>query len=132
MLENDQIRHDKLKQLYKQELNWVRRQPKARTTKAKSRVDKFNVIETALNARREDQKLKLEFSSARLGSKILELNYINKAFNGVTLIKDFHYIFKKANASASSDPMGLANLHCSIFLWASCSLIMVKSYEARP
>lgn len=55
MLENDQIRHDKLKQLYKQELNWVRRQPKARTTKAKSRVDKFNVIETALNARREDQ-----------------------------------------------------------------------------
>ncbi|MBK6479963.1 MAG: ABC-F family ATP-binding cassette domain-containing protein [Saprospiraceae bacterium] len=106
MLENDQIRHDKLKQLYKQELNWVRRQPKARTTKAKSRVDKFNVIETALNARREDQKLKLEFSSARLGSKILELNYINKAFNGVTLIKDFHYIFKKGERIGIVGPNG--------------------------
>ncbi|MEP7320897.1 MAG: ABC-F family ATP-binding cassette domain-containing protein [Saprospiraceae bacterium] len=106
MMENDVIRHDKLRQLYKQELNWVRRQPKARTTKAKSRVDKFNVIETALNASKEDQKLKIEFSSARLGSKILELNYISKSFNGVTLIKDFHYIFKKGERIGIVGPNG--------------------------
>lgn len=106
MQENDAIKHDKLRQLYKQELNWVRRQPKARTTKAKSRVDKFNVIETALNASKEEQKLKIEFSSARLGSKILELNYINKSFNGKTLIKDFHYTFKKGERIGIVGPNG--------------------------
>ena len=106
MLENDQIKHDKLRQLYKQELSWVRKQPKARTTKAKSRVDKFAVIETALNARKEDQKLKIEFSSARLGSKILELNYISKTFNEVTLIKDFHYTFKKGERIGIVGPNG--------------------------
>lgn len=106
MLENDLIRHDKLKQLYRKELAWVRRQPKARTTKAKSRVDKFDVISTALSQSKEEQKIKLDFSSSRLGSKILELHYINKAFNGVSLIKDFHYMFKKGERIGIVGPNG--------------------------
>ena len=106
MLENDQVRHDKLRQLYKQELNWVRRQPKARTTKAKSRVDQFEVIETALKQSREEQKIKIDFSSARLGSKILELHYINKSFNGIPVIKDFHYMFKKGERIGIVGPNG--------------------------
>ncbi|MEP7269521.1 MAG: ATP-binding cassette domain-containing protein [Saprospiraceae bacterium] len=92
---NEAIKFDKLRQLYKKELAWVRRQPKARTTKSKSRVDQFAVIDDALNASKAEQKLRLEFSSARLGSKILELNYINKAYGEKILIKDFHYNFKK-------------------------------------
>ena len=106
MLEIDQVRHDKLRQLYKQELNWVRRQPKARTTKAKSRVDQFAVIETALKQSREEQKIKIDFSSARLGSKILELHYINKSFNGIPVIKDFHYMFKKGERIGVVGPNG--------------------------
>ena len=106
MLENDQVRHDKLKQLYRKELNWVRRQPKARTTKAKSRVDQFDQISTALSMSKEEQRLKLDFSTARLGSKILELHYINKSFNGVTLIKDFHYMFKKGERIGIVGPNG--------------------------
>lgn len=107
MLENDQIRHDKLKQLYRKELDWVRRQPKARTTKAKSRVDQFDVISTALSQSRAEQRLKLDFSSSRLGSKILELHYINKSFNGVSLIKDFHYMFKKGERIGIVGPNGI-------------------------
>ena len=55
MQENEAIRFDKLKQLYKKELDWVRRQPKARTTKSKSRVDVFNSIETAIKSSKEQQ-----------------------------------------------------------------------------
>lgn len=106
MLENDQVRHDKLKQLYRKELDWVRRQPKARTTKAKSRVDQFDLISTALSLSKEEQRLKLDFSTSRLGSKILELHYINKSFNGITLIKDFHYMFKKGERIGIVGPNG--------------------------
>ena len=106
MQENEAIRFDKLKQLYKKELDWVRRQPKARTTKSKSRVDVFNSIETAIKSSKEQQQLKLNFASARLGSKILELNYINKSFNGKVLLKDFHYNFKKGERIGIVGPNG--------------------------
>ena len=106
MQENEAIRFDKLKQLYKKELDWVRRQPKARTTKSKSRVDVFNSIETAIKSSKEQQQLKLNFASARMGSKILELNYINKSFNGKVLLKDFHYNFKKGERIGIVGPNG--------------------------
>lgn len=106
MLENDQVRHDKLRQLYKQELNWVRRQPKARTTKAKSRVDQFAVIEDALRQSREQQKIRIDFGTARLGSKILELHYINKSFQGKPVIRDFHYTFKRGERIGIVGPNG--------------------------
>lgn len=106
MQENEAIRFDKLKQLYKKELDWVRRQPKARTTKSKSRVDVFNSIETAIKSSKEQQQMRLNFASARLGSKILELNYINKSFNGIPLIKDFHYNFKKGERIGIVGPNG--------------------------
>lgn len=106
MQENEAIRFDKLRQLYKKELDWVRRQPKARTTKSKSRVDAFDVIETAIQSSKEQQQIKLNFASTRLGSKILELHYINKAFNGKSLIKDFHYNFKKGERIGIVGPNG--------------------------
>ncbi len=106
MQENEAIVHDKLRQLYKKELSWVRRQPKARTTKAKSRVDQFDIIKTELSKSKEEQSLKIDFSATRLGSKILELNYINKKYGDNVLIKDFHYNFKKGERIGIVGPNG--------------------------
>ena len=73
----------------------MRRQPKARTTKSKSRIDDFFVIEEKAHQRRQDHQVQLEINMERLGSKILELNYISKSFGENNLFEDFDYVFKR-------------------------------------
>ena len=84
----------KAKQLFKKELEWMRRQPKARTTKSKSRIDDFFEIKKKAHQRRQDHQVQLEINMNRLGSKILEFHNIRKAFDDNVLIDQFEYVFK--------------------------------------
>ncbi|GAA4316253.1 ABC-F family ATP-binding cassette domain-containing protein [Pontixanthobacter gangjinensis] len=86
---------DKAQQLYKKELEWMRRQPKARTTKSKSRIEDFHEIKHRASQRRQDHKVQLELNMERLGSKIVELHNISKELGGKQLMKNFSYTFKK-------------------------------------
>ncbi|WP_109300532.1 ABC-F family ATP-binding cassette domain-containing protein [Aquimarina sp. AU474] len=92
---NEQIATDKAKQLYKKELDWMRRQPKARTTKSKSRIDDFFEIKERAHKRRNDHEVQLEINMERLGSKILEIHKVSKSFEDLVLLDQFEYVFKK-------------------------------------
>ncbi len=90
-----QIEVDKAKNLYKKELDWMRRQPKARTTKSKSRIDDFYQIKEKAHQRRQDHQVQLEINMERLGSKIVELHHVSKSFADKTILNDFNYVFKR-------------------------------------
>ena len=83
--------------LLKRELEWMRRQPKARTTKSKSRIDSFYELEEKTKGRNVKSSLELSVNVSRQGNKILELEHISKAFNGKPVINDFSYTFKKGD-----------------------------------
>ncbi|TVR81945.1 MAG: ABC transporter ATP-binding protein [Chitinophagaceae bacterium] len=85
----------KLKNQYKKELEWMRRQPKARTTKSKQRTAGFYEIESKANVSKDDKTLKAEIKPDRMGSKILELKKISKKYDEDEIITDFTYSFKK-------------------------------------
>ncbi len=85
----------KAKQLLKKELEWMRRQPKARGTKAKYRIDAFHDLEKKAGQNLRKDKLELDFKETRQGGKILEAEHITKKFGDLTIVEDFSYIFKK-------------------------------------
>ena len=91
----EQTNTDKAKQLYKKELDWMRRQPKARTTKSKSRIEDFHEIKDRASKRRNDHQVQLEINMERLGSKIVEMHKISKSFDGKLLLDKFEYNFQK-------------------------------------
>jgi ATP-binding cassette subfamily F protein uup len=93
MMENSEI--DKAKNLYKRELEWVRKMPRARGTKAKYRVDSFYEVKDKAFSKQTEEKLVLGVQMSRIGGKILEFNKIKKAFDDTKIINDFSYIFKK-------------------------------------
>ncbi|KIA82968.1 ABC transporter [Kaistella solincola] len=86
---------DKAQNLYRKELEWMRRQPKARTTKSKSRQDDFYETEKIAKTDTRKEKLELDFEMKRLGQKILELHHISKSFGDKVLLKDFSYQFQR-------------------------------------
>lgn len=94
-IEQEAVETGKAKQLFKKELDWIRRQPKARTTKSKSRIDDFADIKHRANQRRKDHQIQLELNMERLGSKILEFHKVSKAFKDKTILNGFDYTFKK-------------------------------------
>lgn len=101
-LENKMIREDNLNatidkanNLYRKELEWMRRQPKARTTKSKSRIDSFYETEKIAKTDTRKDGLELDFEMKRLGNKILELKHIDKSFGSKVLLKDFNYQFQR-------------------------------------
>ncbi|HKJ48487.1 MAG TPA: ABC-F family ATP-binding cassette domain-containing protein [Christiangramia sp.] len=94
-IEQFETETSKAQQLYKKELDWMRRQPKARTTKAKSRIDDFHDIKQRASQRRKDHKIQLELNMERLGSKIIELHNVSKAFDDKPILNKFDYVFKK-------------------------------------
>ncbi|MGB4448106.1 MAG: ABC-F family ATP-binding cassette domain-containing protein [Cloacibacterium sp.] len=101
-LENKMIREDNLNatidkanNLYRKELEWMRRQPKARTTKSKSRIDAFYDTEKVAKTNTKKQSLELDFEMKRLGKKILELKNISKSYGDLVLLKDFSYSFQR-------------------------------------
>ncbi|MDX1586330.1 MAG: ABC-F family ATP-binding cassette domain-containing protein [Balneolaceae bacterium] len=85
----------KAKQLYKNELEWMRRSPKARTSKSKSRIDDFYETKEKADTGRDDPELRLEMDMQRLGGKILELIKVSKSFDEQVILEDFTYTFKK-------------------------------------
>ncbi|WP_299116108.1 ABC-F family ATP-binding cassette domain-containing protein [uncultured Winogradskyella sp.] len=94
-IENQAIETGKAKQLFKKELDWMRRQPKARTTKSKSRIDDFFEIKKKAHQRRKDHQVQLEINMERLGSKIIEFHNVSKAFKDKKILDGFDYTFKK-------------------------------------
>ena len=85
----------KAKSLFKKELDWMRKQPKARTTKSKSRTDDFYKIKEKAHQRRKDHQVQLEINMERLGSKILELHKVHKSFGDKKILDGFDYVFKR-------------------------------------
>jgi ABC transport system ATP-binding/permease protein len=81
--------------LLKQELEWMRRSPKARTTKSKSRITNFDKIKEKANSKKVKQELKLEVKMSRVGGKILELKKVYKSYGDLKILEGFDYTFKK-------------------------------------
>jgi len=94
-IDNQNASIDKAKNLYRKEIEWMRRQPKARTTKSKSRIDSFYDTEKAAKHKIVDQKVKLEMVMTRLGQKIIEMEHVSKAFGQKKILDDFSYIFAR-------------------------------------
>ena len=86
---------DKAKNLYSKELEWMRRQPKARGTKSKARIESFYDVEKSAKKKIKNDKIQLEVQMTRLGSKILELHKVSKAYGDLKILDQFTYTFKK-------------------------------------
>ncbi len=98
----DEAAFQKNSNLLRKELEWMRRQPQARGTKSKARIDAFYDLEEKTKNGGAKQKVELSVKTARQGNKIMEMDNIYKSFNGHNYINDFSYIFKKG------DRIGLA------------------------
>lgn len=81
--------------LAKKELQWMRRQPKARTTKSKSRIDAFYETEKKANSGKVKQEIKLDVSVSRIGGQVLELKKVNKSYDELVILNNFEYSFNK-------------------------------------
>ena len=85
----------KTKRHFVKELEWMRRQPKARTTKSKSRIDDFKIIKEKTQQRRNDHEVQLEINMERLGSKMIEMHKVSKAFKDTVVLDQFDYNFQR-------------------------------------
>jgi len=103
---NELTELDRAKSLYKKELDWIRRQPKARSTKAKYRVDAFEDTKEKAFSKREERDIQLTVTSQRLGNKIIEIEKLNKCFDDKPILKDFSYTFKKGDKIGIVGPNG--------------------------
>jgi len=91
----ENVEAHKTKLHFKKELEWMRRQPKARTTKSKSRIEDFKIIKEKASLRREDHQVQLEINMERLGSKMIEMHKVSKAFGDTTILNGFDYVFQR-------------------------------------
>ena len=94
-IESEQASIDKAKNEYRKELEWMRKQPKARTTKSKSRQDNFYEVEAKAKQRLEDNQLQLGAKMSRLGGKIIEMKKVYKSYGDKPILKGFDYTFSK-------------------------------------
>ena len=85
----------KAKNLYRTELEWIRRSPMARTTKSKARIDAFDELSDKASVRLDEKRPEIKVKSRRIGKKILEINNIHKSYGDKRLIEDFSHTFKK-------------------------------------
>jgi len=86
---------DKARNTFRKELDWIRRQPKARSTKSKSRVDAFDDIKKTAHQRIDKDEIDIPIKMERLGTKILELHHMGKSFGETKILNDFSYHFKR-------------------------------------
>ncbi|MCF8219154.1 MAG: ABC-F family ATP-binding cassette domain-containing protein [Bacteroidales bacterium] len=98
---------DKAKNLYRKELEWMRRMPKARGTKAQARVEAFYSLEQKANQQVDDSRSQLFVKSERLGKKILEINDIYKSFGNLKIVEAFSYTFKRGEKIGVVGPNGI-------------------------
>ena len=93
--EQTQATIDKARNTFRKELEWIRRQPKARTTKSKSRIDAFDDIKKTAHQRIDKDEIDIPIKMERLGTKILELHHMGKSFGETKILNDFSYHFKR-------------------------------------
>lgn len=86
---------DRANNLFRKELEWMRRQPQARATKAKSRIDSFYDLEKKVKQQSDNGSVKLEMKGAYIGKKIFEARHIYKSFGDIKILEDFNYIFAR-------------------------------------
>lgn len=98
---------EKAKNLYKKELEWMRRMPQARATKAKSRQDAFYEVEKSAKRRIKKEEVKLEVVGQRMGGKILEFHHLRKSFGEKKIVEDFNYTFKRGDRVGIVGPNGV-------------------------
>ncbi len=92
---NERVEVEKAKSLYRTELDWMRRMPQARGTKAQARIDAFYELEEKAHTRFDETRPQLTVKTERLGGKILEMYNVCKSFDGVKMVDDFSYVFKR-------------------------------------
>ncbi len=103
---NDAVNLEKNKKLFSKELDWMRRQPQARSTKAKSRIDDFYEIKEKAQVRVNNDEIKINIAASRLGSKILEAHAIVKSFGDKKILDGFTYKFKRGERIGIVGPNG--------------------------
>lgn len=96
-IENQLAQIDKAQNLYRKELEWMRRQPKARTSKSKSRIDAFYETEEKAHQKVNREEMKLDMQMTRLGKKIIEMKNVSKRFGDKVILKDFSHLFGRGN-----------------------------------
>jgi len=96
-LESDTASIEKARNTYRKELEWMRKQPRARTTKSKSRQDNFYKVEKKAKQQIADEQLQLQMKMNRLGGKIAELKKVHKSYGDQIILKGFDYTFKKGD-----------------------------------
>jgi ATP-binding cassette subfamily F protein uup len=94
-IESESSSIDKAKNLYRKELEWMRKQPKARTTKSKSRQDNFYEVEKQAKQKIENSQVELQLKMTRLGGKVAELKKLYKSYGEKTILKGMDYTFKR-------------------------------------
>ena len=94
-IEVQQSELQKDKNIFRKELEWMRKQPKARTTKSKSRQDAFAEVEDRVKQQKDVAEVSLQVKMTRLGGKILEMKKVNKSYGDLTIMKGFDYTFKR-------------------------------------
>lgn len=86
---------DRAKNLFRKELDWMRRQPQARATKAKSRIDAFYELEKKAQQQKQAENIRLSAKGAYIGKKIFEAKHVTKSYGNVHITNDFNYIFSR-------------------------------------
>ena len=94
-LETTQATIDHAKNLLRKELDWMRRQPQARATKAKYRIDAFYELEKKAKQKQDDKNVSLNVKASYIGSKIFEAEHVSKRFDEIKILEDFNYIFAR-------------------------------------
>lgn len=105
--EMEQATVSKARNLMKKELEWMRRQPKARGTKAKYRVEAFYDLEKTASKKVENNELEVNLKGSRQGKKILEIKKVSKQFEGQVMVDQFEYVFKKGDRIGIVGPNGV-------------------------
>lgn len=105
LIERQEI--EKAKNLYRTELDWMRRMPCARGTKARARIDAFYELEEKAHKRIDDRKPQLSVKTERIGGKILEMYNVSKGYDGRKLVDDFSYVCKKGEKIGIVGPNGI-------------------------
>ncbi len=105
-IENEQKGIEKARNLYRSELDWMRRKPQARATKARARIDRFYKIEEQAKKNIKEDKTEFSVGTRRMGRKILEIEDVSKRFGDKQIIKDFSYIFQKGEKIGIVGPNG--------------------------
>lgn len=95
--ENELLEQGKKESLFKKELAWMRKGAKARTTKQKARIQRFETLDEDVKNKTNQDSLEIELSGARLGKKVLELKSVAKSFDSQPILHDFSFLFKRGD-----------------------------------